>query len=110
MSESDEMFTEIQDEGMADIGTRVLITVDGKTYKGIINPPETTSQMMSGGYQGRAVIIVRATRDQFATSPAQRSDILLTDSYGQETQWRSKEVAVDESAHYVFTLLKQLPS
>lgn len=110
MSESDDIFTEIQDEGMADIGCAVQVDMDGNSYQGTINSPDAATMMMTGAYQGRSVLQIRMTKTQFATPPAQRGEVLLTDAYGQETQWQRKEVSVEEVAHYVMTILRQLPT
>lgn len=110
MNESDEMFTEIQDEGMADIGAFVDLDMDGKKYRGTLSAPDAATVMMTGNFQGRSVIVVRATKDQFASPPPQRGIVLITDQNGDESEWQRKEVSVDEINHYVLTLLRQLPA
>jgi hypothetical protein len=111
MSESDEMFREIQDEGMADIGTKVEFEMDGGKYYGTINSPEASTQMLTGGYQGRSVMVILATKRQFPTIPSQRGDITITASQDFDaSQWTRKQVEVYGAAHYAITVQKQLPT
>jgi len=111
VSESDEMFTEIQDEGMADIGTKVVFEMDDGTYNGTINNPEVTTQMLTGGYQGRAVMVILATRSQFSQMPGQRGAITITaPSLFNATQWTRKQVEVYGAAHYAITVQLNQPT
>lgn len=111
MSESDEMFTEIQDEGMADIGTKVVFEMDDGTYNGTINSPEITTQMLTGGYQGRAIMVILATRSQFPDMPGQRGVITITaPAIFNASQWSRRQVEVYGAAHYAITVQHQLPT
>ena len=105
VSESDEMFTEIQDEGMADIGTKVEFEMDDGKYSGTINSPEISTQMLTGGYQGRAVMVILATRNQFSSMPGQRGTLTITaPSLFNASQWTRKQVEVYGAAHYAITV------
>lgn len=111
MSEADEMFTEIQDGGMADIGTKVVFEMDDGTFNGTINNPEVTTQMLTGGYQGRAIMVILATRTQFATMPGQRGVITITaPELFKASQWNRRQVEVFGSAHYAITVQHQQPT
>ena len=111
MSESEDLFTEIQDEGMADIGTAVSFDMDGGNYNGTIDNPSITTQMLTGAYQGRSVIVILATRDQFSSPPSQRG-VLTINSEGvfKASQWDRKEINPYGANHYAITALKQLPT
>lgn len=105
------MFTEIQDEGMADIGTKVVFEMDDGTYNGTINSPEVSTQMLTGGYQGRAVMVILATRNQFAQMPSQRGVLTITaPSLFNASQWTRKFVEVYGAAHYAITVQHQQPT
>lgn len=105
------MFTEIQDVGMPDIGTSVTFTIDDGTYTGTINNPEINTQMLTGGYQGRAVLVILATRSQFTGPPAQRGVITITNpAIFNASQWTRKMVEPYGAAHYAITVQVQLPT
>lgn len=110
MDETGEMFTEIQDEGMGFIGTSVEFELDGKAgYMGIINNPDTATQMLSGGYQGRIELVIMATRQQFATAPAQKGVVTITaPDIFSASQWNRKQVEMQGAAHYAITVMRQL--
>lgn len=111
MNETESAFAEIQNVGMGDIGTACTFEIGGAKYNGIINNPDTATQMMTGGYQGRAVMVIIATRGQFATTPSQRADLTITaPDLFKASQWRMKEVEVFGASHYALTCLHQLPS
>ncbi len=109
MSETEAMFREIQDEGMSDIGTSVSFAMDGAEYTGVINNPDTLTQMLTGGYQGRSEIVVLATRDQFSAPPAQKGVVTISQpDVLKASQWNRKQVNPYGAAHYAITLLRQL--
>jgi len=105
------MFTEIQDVGMTDIGTAVTFTIDDGTYHGTINSPEINTQMLTGAYQGRAVMVILATRTQFDEAPAQRGVVTITaPAMFNASQWTRKMVEPYGAAHYAITVQNQLPT
>ena len=109
MSETDEMFTEIQDEGMADLGTKVLFEMDGASYAGTMDSPGAVTQMLTGGYQGRSEMVILATRSQFAAQPAQRGIVVITaPEIFSHAQWNRKQVEPYGAAHYAITVMHQL--
>lgn len=108
MSEADTAFAEIQD-GMAAIGTAVKFTCDGAAYSGVLGSTDLTTQMLTGGYNERSQILIRATKGQFGAPPVQHGPIVITaPSPYSGMQWARKEVSIDEVAHYVFTLMRQV--
>ena len=112
MAESDDLFTEIQDEGMADIGTAIEFEMDGKQgYHGVIDHPSTATQMLTGAFQGRSEIVIMATRDQFATPPSQRGVLTINSpAVFRATHWERKQVDPFGAAHFAITAMRQLPT
>lgn len=111
MNETDAMFEEIQNEGMADIGTAVSFDMDGRKCAGVINNPQVVTEMLTGGYQGRAQMVILATRGQFAAQPAQKGIVVITapDIFTQG-QWNRTQVEPYGAAHYAITVMHQLTS
>ena len=109
MNETDAMFEEVQNVGMTDLGTAVEFIMDGQKYNGTINNPDASTSMMTGGYQGRSVMIILATRGQFASQPSQRGSVSITapDMFSQ-SEWARKQVEPYGAAHYAITVLHQL--
>lgn len=111
MNESDEMFAEIQNEGMADVGTAVEFELDGEKYNGVVNNPDTQTQMLTGGYQGRSMIVILATRAQFASQPAQKGVVTINSpQVFAQSQWNRMQVEPYGAAHYAITVMRQLTS
>ena len=110
-NEAEELFAEIQDDGMADIGTAVTFAMDGGNYNGIVSSPDAATQMLTGSYQGRSTMVILATRDQFSSPPSQRG-VLTINSEGvfKASQWDRKEVNPYGANHYAITVLHQLPT
>lgn len=109
VNETEDMFNEVQNEGMADIGTAIEFEMDGQKYNGVIDNPDTSTSMMTGGYQGRSVITILATRSQFPSQPSQKGNITVTapDMFAQSV-WARKQVEPYGAAHYAITILHQL--
>lgn len=111
MNEAESAFEEIQNEGMPDIGTACEFELDGGRFQGIINNPDAATQMLTGGYQGRAEVVILATRSQFATRPAQKGGVSITQpEVFKASLWQRKQVEVFGAAHYAITIMAQLPS
>jgi hypothetical protein len=111
-NETEDLFCEVQNEGMTFIGTRVEFEMDGKAgYYGVINDPDEATQMMTGGYQGRAEMVIIATRSQFAGNPGQKGVVTITapDLFAA-SQWNRKQVEVFGASHYAIHLMKQMPT
>lgn len=109
MNEAEEMFAEVQNEGMADIGTAISFEMDGGKFNGIINNPDTSTQMLTGGYQGRSMLVLLATREQFATQPAQKGIVVITaPQVFAQSQWNRMQVDPYGANHYAITVMKQL--
>lgn len=109
MNETDSMFEEIQNEGMADVGTACEFEIDGERHNGIINNPDTSTQMLTGGYQGRSMMVILATRSQFASQPAQKGVVTINSpQMFNQSQWNRMQVEPYGAAHYSITVMKQL--
>lgn len=110
-NETEEMFIEVQNEGMDIIGTRVEFELDGKSgYSGVANNPEPSTQMLTGGYQGYAEMVIYATKSQFAATPAQKGIITVTwDGVFRQSLWNRKQVDTFGASHYAITVMRQLP-
>ena len=109
MNETDEMFEEVQNVGMADVGTAVEFDIDGESYSGVISNPDTQTQMLTGGYQGRSMMVIVATREQFASQPAQKGVLVITQPAGfAQSQWNRMQVEPYGANHYSLTIMKQL--
>lgn len=108
VSETDDSFADVQ-EGMGLIGAGVTLTMDGGVYSGIYGSPDLATQMLTGGYQGRSHLVIRSLKSQYSAPPPQTGAVLVTDSSGKDTQWQRKEVAIDDLAYYVLTLIRQIP-
>lgn len=103
------MFTEIQNEGMPDVGCAVEFEIDGEKYNATVNNPDTSTQMMTGGYQGRSMMVLLATRDQFASQPAQKGVMTINSpAMFNQSQWNRMQVEPYGAAHYAITIMKQL--
>ena len=111
MNEAESAFEEIQNTGMTDIGTACEFEMDGGKFGGIINNPDAATQMLTGGYQGRAEMTILATRSQFATRPAQKGGVTITQpEVFKAALWQRKQVEVSGAAHYAITVMAQQPS
>ena len=109
MNEAEEMFAEIQNIGMADVGTAVEFEIDGEKYNGVVSNPDTSTQMLTGGYQGRSMIVILATRDQFSSQPAQKGVMTINSpAVFAQSQWNRMQVDPYGANHYSITVMKQL--
>lgn len=106
-NEIDEAFEDVQ-TAMTAIGTTVTFQCDGAEYQGVIGTSDVATQMLTGGYQGRSQLVIRATKPQFNAMPAQRGQVIVFGADGKSTTaWDRKQVDSDEPSHYVFTLIKK---
>lgn len=108
-NETSDLYDEIQDDGMAMIGTKIQFTMDGETYNGVVNNPASATQMLTGGYQGHSEMVILATRTQFSSPPAQRGEVIITaPPVFDKTQWRRKQVDEYDANHFSITVMRQL--
>ena len=107
MSELTDSFDDAS-AGMGLVDANVTFTYFGGQYTGTPGTADQATQMLTGGYNGRSHLVIRATRDQFGTPPPQRGPVLVINADGTQTPWECKEVNPDELAFYVFTLNRQI--
>lgn len=105
MSEIDTAFEDVE-KAMAPLGTAVTFTVGGKNYAGVIGTSDLATQMLTGAYNGRSQLVIRATKPQFIAAPPQRGLVMVYGSDGSKEQWECKEMDPNQQSHYVFTLIR----
>ncbi len=111
MSETEDLFCEVQNEGMDFIGVKIQFEMDGGSYVGTLGNPDAATQMLTGGYQGRSQVIIMATRSQFASRPAQKGIVVITaPDIFSKSQWQRKQVDVFGASHYAIEVMMQLPT
>lgn len=76
---------------------------NGSTYRGTWSPPDITTQMLTGNYQGRLQMRIAAHVSQFDGPPEQRNTPLTR--VNEQTEWDVKEINIT-STHYVFTVFR----